>query len=494
MLIKMVGVGVDDSGFVSSAGWQVFQIGPDTSGGRELYLCEYQCGVEIINPVENGLEVYIRVGFCEVVVSKDILDLLDDGAELSRDVVVKYMNGVRDIGDSIWKGVHVLGLGVAARIGRDLSLSFYQLEVPRFYGDPADILERFLSGKVENRNVAIRFSGGVESTALLATCKRLMKRGRILAVTWAESGAGGSSDVIESSRIAKVFDVEHLIVPIEEEDLFRISPGSKLSGYPTPALAFSGFLEYLNEIVVDYFDGDVPIILDGHGGDHAFLEYIEAPMLIGCLGRGFWGKLKEYSELNATNCFKVIFEMVFGRRKEVNSLVGRGSLFFARRETCLSSINSMRMKRIREALDEIGVPRLRGEDNILYPFLDGEMLGRALAYSLSDLFDGKNSRLPLRESLSKKFDFGNFSRRSKGVVTGVFQKSLKLKKEELLPLILGGYCAAEEIINIEEINKVYRACSHGVFGVDHGLMNLIVLELLILNTFESLERRRYEIL
>lgn len=65
--------------------------------------------------------------------------------------------------------------------------------------------------------VAVAFSGGVDSTALLHACRRVLGREKVLAVT-ADSPSFPRHEMMEALELGRRIDVEHLVVATRELD------------------------------------------------------------------------------------------------------------------------------------------------------------------------------------------------------------------------------------------------------------------------------------
>lgn len=492
MLLQLHGISPNFTTDTSKERWSVVQNKPlhPMEIKEDICLLIHDEHISLQNKFESGIEAYVSLSNTTIKISLNILDVLDADTEICLNVVIGYLNGIRNIGDSLWKGVHIVGPGVIAELDRKQQLNLLQMDIEKTYGDPASILTSVIAERVKDQQVAVRFSGGLESTSLLAACSSIISPEDTLALTWFSKNDGGSSDITESTRIARKLNINHIMVPIDEKSLFCIEPSQRLPAYPTPALAFSSFLKELDSLAINHFSGNTPVILDGHGGDHIFLEYVDPPMLRDCMGSGFFGKLREYCNLNAAGYFQVIPAIALGEKSPPSNILSKQYRKSLRIKNILTSVESLRKNRVREALDEISLPRSHQESKLFYPFLHPLMIGRSLSLNVSELFNSQFSRAAFRNSAYKKFGSDLFSRDSKGVVTGSFQKSLQLQRDYLIPLVMNGFCASRKIINLDIFKKIYDQSSQGVGGVNYELMKIIMIEILIHHTYQALKERK----
>ncbi|MDW3713783.1 MULTISPECIES: asparagine synthase-related protein [Pseudomonas] len=444
--------------------------------------------ITITNPIDNHIILHIEITKNRIVISNQIINILTEKSRLSRPAILRYLNNTKQLGDSIWENIYTITPGTSGKIRADLSIRI-SIDIPKAVRcDPAETLTEVISKQTRGQNISVRFSGGIESTAILAACKAIADPRNIVATTWYSEAEGYNSDVSESSRIARILQIEHLLVPIDESRLFTIPSTMNLPAYPSPALAFSGILEILDRHATEHFGGRAPIVLDGHGGDHAFLEHPDPRLLRNCIGNNFFKKLNEYCDLNATSYSRVIKRILLGPEPHKNNILIKKYRKQRQFPDLTKTTNRLRAEIIQEALEEICITPSRPEEKILYPFLHSPMIECALAFEISEAFNSSLSRIAFRKSAAKAFGNGLFTRDNKGSVTGSFQKALSLQRERLLAIIENGYCTKEKLIDLSKFKSAYNISAQGAEGLNYEMMKILNLELLISYSFNKLKR------
>ncbi|MFP0399312.1 asparagine synthase-related protein [Acinetobacter nosocomialis] len=156
------------------------------------------------------------------------------------------------------------------------------------------------------QNIAISFSGGLDSTAIIFTVKEKFPDKNIVAFTWKNDGSS-NEDLKHAISICNDLSIQLIILEIKPEYLLQELDKEKhiIPTYPSTYLASLKFVEYYVAQLDKYFKGENFTIINGHGGDHIFFETIP----LNLLNYSFlfnWNKLKDYSSLYSDNYFKLI--------------------------------------------------------------------------------------------------------------------------------------------------------------------------------------------
>ena len=132
------------------------------------------------------------------------------------------------------------------------------------YGGLLSALEDSVRSMVTDKDVAVAFSGGLDSGVIAVLCKRYARSVRLYTV-----GVEGSYDVRESEEVSGSLGMEWRHIPIEETGLMeRLRDMMSITGTTDPiVLSFEVPLMYILSSV------DEDIVLTGQGADEVFLGY-----------------------------------------------------------------------------------------------------------------------------------------------------------------------------------------------------------------------------
>ena len=132
------------------------------------------------------------------------------------------------------------------------------------HGGLLSALEDSVRSMVTDKDVAVAFSGGLDSGVIAVLCKRYARSVRLYTV-----GVEGSYDVRESEEVSGSLGMEWRHIPIEETGLMeRLRDMMSITGTTDPiVLSFEVPLMYILSSV------DEDIVLTGQGADEVFLGY-----------------------------------------------------------------------------------------------------------------------------------------------------------------------------------------------------------------------------
>lgn len=331
--------------------------------------------------------------------------------------------------------------------------------------DPVESLNLAMEYISTEQNIAISFSGGLDSTAIIFTVKEKFPDKNIVAFTWTNDGSS-NEDLKHAKSICNDLSIQLIILEIKPEYLLQEINKEKhiIPTYPSTYLASLNFVEYYVAQLDKYFKGQSFTIINGHGGDHIFFENIP----LNLLNFHFivnWNKLNDYSSLYSDNYFKLIKSIFLNSFNIKNNI----------------SFDEFRKKLASEAKFQTSTTfiKLPEHINIFFPFVTPEMISCGENYSLFDTFSNKFTRIHFRNSFYKKFNSKNFFRINKGHMTGAYQKSIKMNYTRFERIINTSFIFEKNFLDKKTIIDNMKLSSIGVNGIAPQLINLLILEMMI---------------
>lgn len=132
------------------------------------------------------------------------------------------------------------------------------------YGDLLSALDDTVRSMVSGKDVAVAFSGGLDSGVIAVLCKRYARSVKLYTV-----GTDGSYDVRESEEVSCILGLEWHHIRMDEDSLIAgLEKMISVTGTVDPiVLSFEVPLMYVLE------RADADIVLTGQGADEVFLGY-----------------------------------------------------------------------------------------------------------------------------------------------------------------------------------------------------------------------------
>ncbi|KGK83374.1 hypothetical protein DP64_07690 [Stutzerimonas degradans] len=312
-------------------------------------------------------------------------------------------------------------------------------------------------------SVVLELSGGTDSTAIAYA---LSGRHDVLAITWADPLFPGSCDVEHAKRVAGKLGFEHRVATLSPGGLFEV-PAQFEPDRPSVSLFM---MAERDRLVRDAIDGRTDaIVVNGHGGDHIFLD---PPSPVPMLDLLFHARFRE-----ALRYYRTLVEFHGGgvlaplRYRRVGRGIGRSSL-------SLTPGKRLHRRLIQQACYENAIwSRLGPQYRLVHPFTCPAMLNYALSIAPHEHVGQGQSRLPFRTAMNDYHQTEDFSRISKGHLTGAFQRAIQLKEEILAALLERGIGAKHKMYRVEDMQRALRAAALGSTEIHPQLMNALSLEL-----------------
>lgn len=312
-------------------------------------------------------------------------------------------------------------------------------------------------------SVVLELSGGTDSTAIAYA---LSGRHDVLAITWADPLAPGSSDIEHAKRIAGKLGFEHRVAMLSPGGLFEL-PAQFEPDRPSVSLFM---MAERDRLVRDALDGRTDaIVVSGHGGDHIFLDPPSpVPMLDLLFHARFREALRYYRTLVEFHGGGVLVPLRYRR-------VGRG---IGARSLSLTPGKCLHRRLIQQACYENAIwSRLGPQYRLVHPFTCPAIVNYALSIAPHEHVGEGQSRRPFRRAMNDYYQTEDFSRVSKGHLTGAFQRAIQLKENIMAALLEQGIGAKYKMYRVEDMQRALRAAALGSTEIHPQLMNALSLEL-----------------
>lgn len=354
--------------------------------------------------------------------------------------------------------------------------------------------------------IAVEFSGGVDSTALLTTIHQLYgKEKKIIALNLYNKLSLASDEIDHIKPVVKSLGVE--LLRHENSQTLLNSFSQKLASKPNkPSFLLLSYKQY-NEVQQLVSHCDNPKIVNGHGGDHLFIcpALIQAGVSFLTQGQinkfikycfdfalykkhSFWAVLKanlsfilhyyidgipEY-ELSLINSIYDVAQYM----GESMSLVDMKLKYPNYKRSSNTSIDEFLIyKRLYGALSDINYDLC---PLTCYPLLSEPIISLAFNLKSYNSLQKGYDRYLFRKVFHDKFKLDNFWRSDKGSTTAIHVFWLRDNLEYIKFLLFDGYMIRNKLINNAAIESMI---SEALYGGKSTMMliNLISIEWFIYN-------------
>ncbi|KAF3998593.1 asparagine synthase-related protein [Glaciimonas immobilis] len=482
----------------------------NTSFNMEIY----ESKLIIKNGLESTRSFYISTLEDQIIFSSDLTKILGCAPEIDISCALNFIFlGEVNRLNTIWKGVSIVPPGTSITIDYsskklDVSTTFLLDEIR----SPCSNLYAVIAAEIrKNANecdgIIIEFSGGLDSTTLMYAAHEVaaINDKKILAATWASNGCSSNDDVNHGAKIALSLGIEHVIFDIDPDMLFEVITVDKYPDNPSVAICFEKFRRSFIQKSIEKLNVKYPLILNGHGGDHVFYASPTVHMLREALkDKGLAFFLKKSLELSCyrrVGLVQVIKEYL--QRKSETSYVKNRYIkpsicaaYFDKHSTKYGHFGNgeeFRNHSIEQALCENSNSKNRFENcHLSFPLTSSPVISYARDIPVYDLFNSTQDRLVFREEIFARCNSAAIFRRTKGHVTGVFQKSLYAKREKIRDLVYNGYLYEHEILDLDKFESTLISSSIGLGGIPYDFMKIIAFELFVKSWDRRISERKFK--
>jgi len=454
--------------------------------------------IEIFNPIETSTAYYLTHWEQKILIEDQIGNLpLESHADIDLSFVIRCIQQEDDYdSDTIWRGIKRLLPGSIARISctenEKLKLEIIDCFSASIFPNnesPMIILAEELSKKIAETNssgVAINYSGGRDSTGLLVAAKSL-KDTSVSAFTWIYDRGSAHEDFFAAQKQAVQLKTRHYSVNIDPNDLFI--PPTKAAMLPgvSTAIAFQGFRRKFYDLIASK-NGPRTLVLDGHGGDHVYLDPV--PWEIIDDRKSKLGALKalktaiDLSHLNGTSIFNlwnIRKRQSIIKNRHIEKLLTPAALEISNslHVPSFASSKEIHHKRIKQAVLQNSTA-IRHENLInISPFTSSRIIGGVWNTPVENFFNSRMTRLPFRKSFDQFQQEKIPLRIDKGHITGAYQHALRKKMGYLIDISREGVLNKSGMLNFENFLTEFSKSSLGYNGVDPIILKIICFELML---------------
>lgn len=333
--------------------------------------------------------------------------------------------------------------------------------------------------------ICVHLSGGFDSTAILASIPKGLRR-NVIATTWVFTDGSAHNDRIYAKRVAEYYSINHVEIEIDPSKLYSV-PGNMAKNTWSVSNSISAVSILFDEIASIGADKET-LFLDGHGGDHMMVDPLPAYVILDIVKRSgpLVGirKFREFVDLHSTN-FLTVASRLFREEDMPTDLpvTTAGRALLPPKQSARSFCPSFQDFRVRSTMSALTDNRTGVEPlgyRYAYPFTEGKFPAAAMQIPPEALFDREYPRSALRNELIEKHGSSLFLRRDKGYSTGAFQVATRMRQAELTEIIRSGRLAQSRLIDVDRCLNELMISAKGMKGLSWAVNMIIAAELTVL--------------
>lgn len=408
-----------------------------------------------------------------------------------------YIHSVLEGVDILMAGNEVTVKLIGSKIKYDIYHSPLTTQSTSSYPDPVEILVDNIHSKISKKNsrhVTVRFSGGVDSTALLLIAIELLGKANVLALTWTNNSGSAHMDKSHAFDFCKKVGVKNLQLDFSEDYFFR-KFNSKILPIIKPGYILEKFYFRESELIKAHFP-ECNLILDGHGGDHVFLDPVPVEILKTIFQekglKGLSNAVRNFRLLYGSSISRHIFtrakSAAFRKRNTQSYFMGE-AFSIAKSSLAKKEFLNDRITYLREAVFHNSTNPFHPElIEVFHPFTTEDMIAYGANLDPSALFDDCATRIPFRKAMHERYGENNL-RKDKGHITGAYQKALAENSKYIEEIVSGGILVKNKYLNFEKFKSSMQLHSLGVNGCDPVLLKIVLFEMIGNHCRETNEKR-----
>lgn len=450
--------------------------------------------MEIENPIDSGTSYFVSCGNEEITLTREASKVIrNPKRNVDYDFVLKNILTDERYGpNTVWHDIKTLAPGssiIVSTEGSSKALGYlivdkFEKSLQPNFADQMDLLQDEIGRHVEMRsakNVIVLFSGGRDSAGLLAAATK-SHRDKLSAVTWTYSRGNAHEDLHASRNLSKNFGIPHCIIDIEPRLL--LSPLKKDDLLPTVSIsaAFVGFKNHLERHLLSVF-GKNSLVLDGHGGDHIYLDPVPWEVIYDAAKFGIRSLHRTATALCFLHGASLSRLWLAARRaKSYRDIDALFSIEDAKRthenKPTKRSAKLIHRELIKMAIHQNSVSNHHNDLHYLTPYTARRMIESVWDLPPLAFFDKSGTRIPFIQSF-QKFNKHIELRSDKGHMTGAYQQAVKEKKKILSEMLGDGLLRREGLLNVDNAITALSRAAAGYGGIGEPLMKTLCFELMV---------------
>ncbi|WP_435035844.1 asparagine synthase-related protein [Pseudomonas neuropathica] len=367
----------------------------------------------------------------------------------------------------------------------ETNLTHLQGQYPFANQDPFELIIDYIAeehNKNKHGELVVRFSGGVDSTCLLLAAIEAAGKDHVTAITWFDEKCSANNDRNTATALCNTLDVNHILFKLEPEDFFQeVNPTDHFC--INSSMASEQVFKKERDFIFSQL-GHEFIVLDGHGGDHLFLDPVPSVAFQQLIREKRFFKAfniaATISKLTGSNLYQTLTQNRRQQNNETDQLrYFFNSQFLPRRGAEKpKSLAEEHVQAITQAVFQNSISStLNKFNNIIFPFTSQKIIEYALTQNPYSMFDESETRLPIKRAFRKKHP-NILLRRDKGHITGAYQKALKFHQKDIIKKIRSSWMTQENIINMPNIENSINRSAMGFGGIEKNLLKIICASLI----------------
>lgn len=439
-------------------------------------------------------QIFVRIDASKKILLSSNPELIFSDAQLfNTDYFAKFiLGGALPTSASPFNEIHFLSPGTFINAD-NLEVDFARTKKPieRTFIDAlnANIKEKISS----HSRIAIEYSGGLESSILLASVAHSGYRGSLELIHATDTESGESDDLERVVAAASKYDATLNIIDQRDFPPFEITHPLVRPHFPHAGLVNQGYIDS----VIQKYGSERVLILNGSGGDSLFRSFPQNWLHLELLRAGkplqaakWLQQLSKYARtpiapilsrtwLNYLTAKSMVSDpgFHFSRKALMEKIILPEFIpesFLLRTPLLEENTEISRHERYIDALvnrhEMLSSPVSALPGKCYFPFLTSDAIQAALSIPSDKLLNDGVDRFELRVQATKKYSTNSFWNLRKGSFSGLTQRAIKRNRNAIEELIVNGEFG--RIVDTDKVRKIIAGVASGVSLCPSFIINL----------------------